>query len=86
MQNCRITNEYSVNAIASGDIIGTGAMGDTNLKHVSHSYIEGPEATVLNTVDVWLPESNHDGTDSEGKWVMYNASFRVPKTQDAKTR
>jgi acetyl esterase/lipase len=49
-------------------------MGSTNLKHVSHNYVEDPEATVLNTVDVWLPESNHDGTASKGKWVMYNTS------------
>jgi len=60
---------------ASGDIIGD--MGGANLKHVNHSYIEGPEATVLNTVDVWLPESNRDGTNPAGKWVMYIHHFRV---------
>ncbi|KFY86757.1 hypothetical protein V500_07415 [Pseudogymnoascus sp. VKM F-4518 (FW-2643)] len=47
------------------------AAESTPLKHVKHSYREGKEATELSTVDVWLPETNGDGSNPEGIWVVY---------------
>ncbi|OBT43356.1 hypothetical protein VE00_05755 [Pseudogymnoascus sp. WSF 3629] len=45
--------------------------GETALKHVRHSYRDGEEATALSTLDVWLPETNQDGNNPDGIWIVF---------------
>lgn len=47
------------------------SLPETLLKHVSHSYRDGAEATELSTIDVWLPTTNPDGNNPDGIWVVY---------------
>lgn len=49
-------------------------MGISDLIHSKHNYIEGPNCTALNNVEVWLPKHNSNGTE-EGKWVVYVRSI-----------
>lgn len=48
-------------------------MEASTLKHVTHTYRDGAEATALNTLDIWLPETNLDGNNHEGFWIVYVA-------------
>ncbi|OBT65069.1 hypothetical protein VE03_05209 [Pseudogymnoascus sp. 23342-1-I1] len=43
----------------------------TPLKHLTHTYRDGADATVLSTIDVWLPPSNPNGENPDGIWIVY---------------
>lgn len=53
--------------------IGTMSQPTTFI-HSEHSYIDGPEATSLHKVDVWLPETQ-DAEAKQGKWIMFVAIY-----------
>ena len=46
-------------------------MGDNQLHSHSEIYLQGPDATKLNTVDVWASESDRASTDNESVWVVF---------------
>ncbi len=70
------SNEYFISraaesALAPDDLENVSSkMSLSDLTHSSHTYIDGPKATALNTLEVWLPKSNPDGKLG-GKWVVY---------------
>jgi hypothetical protein len=45
-------------------------MDNVKLNRTSHSYPAKPEATDLNTIDVWLPGSKSPSKDAGKIWVM----------------
>jgi hypothetical protein len=45
-------------------------MDNTKLNRTSHSYPTKPEATDLNTIDIWLPESKSPSKEDGKTWVM----------------
>jgi hypothetical protein len=53
---------------------------ETALKHVRHSYRDGEEATALSTLDVWLPETNQDGNNPDGIWIVYAPLSSLPNS------
>jgi len=49
----------------------TMKMGGSQLHSHSEIYLQGPDTTKLNTVDVWTSESDVASTDNERAWVMF---------------
>jgi hypothetical protein len=45
-------------------------MDNVKLNHTSHSYPTKPEATDLNTIDIWLPKSKSPSNEDRKTWVM----------------
>jgi hypothetical protein len=45
-------------------------MDNVKLNRTSHSYPTKPEATDLNTIDIWLPESKSPSKEDRKTWVM----------------
>lgn len=46
-------------------------MSATHLIPRREVYLEGPDATELNTVDVWTSESDQASEADEGVWVVF---------------
>ena len=52
-----------------------GDMGDVQLKHFRQNYLEGSNSTMLNTVDIWIPESFPIAPGDGKFWLMLVHTF-----------